>query len=308
MALSVEWDKTPLVESDDRERDLAMWQAVMGTEYGGTPGTAGADALEARIKAVRTYTAAWKTGGPGGAGEAPYLVRSWDRRGASTAPFLHGFDVTRMYATAAGTAEASPWALRRTGRIEFDKSLAGWWRVELCSWPHGKLLPDPAGYPARRSGALDTARWVTTPTLKLLDELTAEGVYGGFNVLDSWTGKGRRLFEAWNRAAEELHRTGSPALAATAKEASRQTIGLLNSSTYSTLRPDWHYAVIAQARCNLFRKMWRAWCTAAVGPLAVDTDCVWYAGITADPESARPDNFRLGNTPGCFKVKGTVAK
>lgn len=303
----VDPDRFPFItlDPDAMRADLSRWRVVMGTEWFGTPGTAGADALEARVKASRTWRADWTSGsGPfDRAAEAAYRPTHWNRFGED-GTYRHGYDVTRMYSTAAGTTEVSPGGLRRGPRT-FDKSLSGWWRVELSPWPWADL-PDPAGYSTRREHD-GTARWLTTPTVKLLDDLTDSGHYGGFSVLDSYVGKGRPIFREWNRDLEQLYRDGTPEMRAAVKAAGRETIGLLNSPTYSTRRPDWHYAVIAQARANLFRKIRKAWEDGAA-PLAVDTDCVWYGSDDPDPVTARPAAFALGDGPGQLKHKGTVAQ
>jgi hypothetical protein len=249
VAPDVDVDEFPFIEMSDGALSAALrqWLAVMGTPWFGTPGTAGADALEARIKARRTWRAAWTlSSGPfDRASEAAYRPAHWNRLGED-GTLRHGYDLTRMYSTAAGVTEVCPGALHR-GPREFDKSLAGWWRLEMSPWAWPNHLPDPAGYLNRRQHE-GTARWVTTPTAKLLDDLTSQGMYGGFSVLDSYVGKGRPIFREWNQALEQLYREGGPEMRTAVKAAGRQTIGLLNSETYSTRRPDWHFSVIAQAR------------------------------------------------------------
>lgn len=302
-------DRFPFAEMADDALSAALseWWAVMGTPWFGTPGTAGMNALETRIKAVRTWHADWKLqGGPfDRATESPYRPQQFDRRPDSHALWLHGYDVTRMYSTAAGVTDASPGRLHR-GPREFDKSLAGWWKVDISPWCWDEL-PDPAGYPGRhhRPGA---DRWVTTPTLRLLADLHDQGAHGGFTITESWVGKGRPIFKEWNQALEKLYREGGREMRAAAKAAGRESIGLLNSETYSTYRPDWHFAVIAQARSNLWRKLWRIYGQESRVPLAVDVDCVWYSGITPDPMDSLPLSFTVGDNPGNVKHKGTVSR
>jgi len=301
-------DRFPLITLDDMALRSALlaWRATMGTPWFGTPGTAGAQALEGRIKACRTWHAAWKTDGPPRAAEAALRPSQWDQRADSTAPHLHGYDVTRMYAVASGTTEVCPHALRQTGPQQFDRSLAGWWLVDLSMWCWPEI-PDPAGY-ANRHHRPGDPRWLTTPTVRLIQQLHEEGAHGGFTVLDSWTGKGRPIFRDWAAGLERLYRDGGPEMRATVKAAGRETIGLLNSPTYTTYRPDWHYAVIAQARSNLWRKLWRQYGIDGRTPSAVDTDCVWYGSRLADPIAACPSIFVLGDAPGQVKHKGTVVR
>ncbi len=307
VALDVDADRFPFVTLDDVALRVALthWEQVTGTEWWGTPGTAGVNALEARIKAVRTWHAAWKPEHPVDDGaESAYRPAQWDRRADAKLPFLHGYDVTRMYATAAGVTEVSPGALRR-GPSEFDKALAGWWLVDVAPWCWDEI-PDPAGY-ARRSHRPGAARWLTTPTVKLLADLHDQGAHGGFTVLRSWVGKGRPLFREWNQGLERLYREGGPEMRDAVKAAGRETLGLLNSATHTTYRPDWHHAVIGQARSNLWRKVWKVYGLDVRTPLAIDTDCVWYGSEDADPVTAMPSVFVLGDGPGQLKHKGTVA-
>lgn len=302
----VDPDRFPLSTLSDTALSaaLARWERVMGTPWWGTPGTAGMNALEAGLKAVRTWRAEWKPVHPIDDGaEAAYRPAQWDRRPDTKSPFLHGYDVTRMYSTAAGVTEVPPGALRR-GPAEFDKALSGWWLVDVAPWCWDEL-PDPAGY-ARRSHRPGTARWLTTPTVRLLADLHDQGAHGGFTVERSWVGKGRPIFREWNQGLELLWREGGAEMRTAAKAAGRETIGLLNSETHSTYRPDWHYAVIAQARANLWRKVWKIYGQDQRVPLTIDTDCVWYGSESPDPTVMPPSAFRFGDTPGALKPKRSV--
>ena len=303
-------ERFPMIDLDADAMSAALrhWESVMGTPWVFTPGVAGADALEARIKAAKTYRAAWKVrpGQPySRATEAPYRAAMFDRRLDSKAPWLHAYDLTRARPTAAGVTLVSPWALR-PGPKAFDKSEAGWWYVEVSPWCWPDF-PDPAGY--NRRWQPGEPRWLSTPTLALLRQLEEQGVHGGFSVLESYTGKGLPLFREWAAGLERLLREAeTPELRDAVKAAGRETLGLLNSSSYQIYRPDWHHQVIAQERANLFRKMWKVYGEEARLPLAIETDCVWYGGITPDAEMSCPLCFTLSDKPGGFKVKGTVAR
>lgn len=301
-------ERFPLITLDGQGLMAALyhWERVMGTPWALTPGVAGADALEAIVKGVRTYRAAWKQA-PGQpysrASEAPYRAGMFDVRDDCTAPYLHAYDLTRARPTAAGVTMVSPWALR-PGPKEFDKGEAGWWLVDVAPWCWPDF-PDPAGYNRRwEPGA---SRWLSTPTLTLLRQLEEQGVHGGFTVERSYTGQGRPLFREWNARLETLIRgADTDELRACAKAAGRETLGLLNSSTYQIYRPDWHFQIIAQERTNLFRKMWKVYGEEARTPLAIETDCVWYGSHDPDGVIDAPLCFTLGDRPGGFKVQKTV--
>jgi hypothetical protein len=85
----------------------------------------------------------------------------------------------------------------------------------------------------------------------------------------------------------------------------------MNRPGNSVYRPDWHHAVIAQARSNLWRKLWKVGTTADRWPIEIMVDNAWYESDDPDPERARPVGLppcnRLGQTDalGTFKVKGT---
>jgi hypothetical protein len=229
--------------------------------------------------------------------------------------YATGWDTSRMYLAAAQSCEAlSPWSLKHTGRIPFDGKRAGWWKVELGPWNDDRI-PAPAG-PGE-----DAVRWVTTPTLALLTELESRGelAYQTFEVIDSWTAPGRRILRPWAETLERAYQDaralaeiqGDPfgkdqdadAVRAAVKGAYREALGLMNRPGSAVYRPDWHYAVIAQARSNLWRRMWAVGQAEGVWPLEVKTDCVWYPG---DKPAGIPvrNGKGLSDALGTFKAAG----
>ena len=75
-------------------------------------------------------------------------------------------------------------------------------------------------------------------------------------------------------------------------------------------RPDWHYAILAQARANLWRKMRRIGEQEKRWPLFIDVDNVWYSAVSDDPRAECPKGITLigENEPrglGKFTSKGT---
>ncbi len=216
----------------------------------------------------------------------------------------------------------APWQLQPTGPIPFDRKLSGWWLIDVPPWNDARM-PDPAGRGPLR-------RWVTTPTAVLLQELADQGLSGGFDVLDSYTGRGRRLFRGFAEMIESGYQatklTDPPVASALKMAGAREVIGLMNTGAakFSTHRPDWHGAVIGLARANLWRKLHRVglqegrwpyapplveWDTGRNGQprrlATVDTDNVWYGSDNADPIAAAPRSFVLGDRLGQFKHKGS---
>lgn len=280
---------------------LRVWQRMTGYAWYLTPATAGSDVLEGMLKQIRPRGATFKPreSGPTGddATERPYRVRDWRR--TEDAPYAFGYDATRCYPAAAGTVECCPWSLKHTGKRGFDPKLAGWWRIQVPAW-NDERLPDPAGYGP-------PVRWVTTPTAKLLWQLAGQGLSGGFTVLDSWTGPGKRIFRTWAELMEQGYQcateAGSVLLRAAFKEAARESLGKFNSATYTTYRPDWHYSIVAQARTNLWRKIRLVADAEGRWPLSVATDNVRYSSQVPDPVASCPGKLVLGDRLGCFKVK-----
>jgi hypothetical protein len=273
-----------------------------------------------------------KDHGPGeSAAEIEYKPNYWKREPEKA--YQHGYDCSRMYLAAAGACEAlAPFSLKSTGPREFNPRVAGWWELELSPWQHSQI-PNPIG-----SGRSDSIRWVTTPTAALLAELTAAGEYGGFTVKSSWTANGKRLLRGWSKKIEdtyqgavkltgvqadeypgavavagELAEDGGPTSRAqdaarvriAAKDAYREGCGAMGSPTNWVYRPDWHHSIIAQARVNLWRKMWRVGQQENRWPLRIDTDNVWYDSDSPDPVASKPESFAIGDKLGQFKPKGS---
>lgn len=324
--------RCPLFNPDaviDRPYAMSLWQELTGVAWRGTPGTAGmvlmrATAPEYPAKGGKAVGPTWKSdAGPEGAAEKPWEHSGRFRRD-NPLPYAHSYDGTRMYLAAAGTCESlAPWTLRHHGKQPFNRKYAGWWKVELAPWNDDRL-PDPAG-PGK-----DRIRWVTTPTAALLSELTDQGVYGGIQVIDSWTNVGKRPLRTWAETIERTYQTaatqarmtdadGTPSSHAqdaervrlAAKEVYRESWGLLNTATNSVHRPDWHYTILAYARATLWRKLWKVGTVEGRWPVEINVDNVWYGSDLDDPRDAMPVGLSLVNaegipdTLGTFKIKGT---
>lgn len=333
-------DRCPLISPwpPDSVHALAMWQRLTGKAWRGTPGVAGMTLLRelaptTMVRGRPTKPAWQQAAGPAGAHELAWEVSYWSR--PAQHPFAHGFDATRMYLAAAGACEVlAAWPLKNEGkRFDPRKSLAGWWRVRLGEWTDPRL-PSPAGH------GDPGERWVTTPTLVLLHEL-AEAArldpsrpWLDFEVTDSWTGAGRRLLRRWADTLEGTYqaatdamnaRDGAGAPSAHAQDAGRvrdavkvvyrETIGLLKpvdpKPGKGVYWPYNHYAIIAQARANLWRKIWQIGTRDDRWPIAIDVDNVWYDSPAEDPERGKPPSLPLVDSQGrpdrlgTFKPKGT---
>jgi hypothetical protein len=320
-------DRSPLIHvaaSLDSVYRLSMWHRLTGTAWSGTPGVAGLKVF--RSHAPTYPMAGGKKGKPtfrhpddqpwiGEAYELDFDIDDWAR--PLTLPYAHGWDASRMYLAAANSCESlAVWSLKHTGRKPFDPTRAGWWKVELGPWNDDRI-PAPAG-PGGPG-----PRWVTTPTLALLADLEHKGELAqqSFEVLDSWTAPGKRILRPWAETLEQTYQTargmaeakGDPfgkdqdaeAVQRAVKGAYREAIGLLNRPGSAVYRPDWHYAVIAQARSNLWRRMWATGQAENRWPIEVKTDCVWYASESQEPAADKPAGIPVRNPRGLTDALGT---
>jgi hypothetical protein len=274
------------------------------------------------VKGTPRRPALKATDGPEDGYELDWTDDDWSR--PLEQPYAHGYDATRMYLAAAQACEVlAPWKLVHTGKRVFDPKRAGWWKVELGPWNDDRI-PAPAG-PG------ESVRWVTTPTLVLLQELQeAGGAFQSFEVIDSWTQVGKRLLRSWAETIESAYHAGKDLriphvstaddwtdgllISSAAKAAYRETIGLLKPNagpdSSPTYRPDWHYSLIAQSRSTLWRKVWAIGLAEDRWPLTIHVDHVWYGSDDADPEDSKPAGIALVNakghpdTLGTFKMKG----
>jgi len=320
------WSTQPL----DLVARLRLWHELTGYAWRLSPAASGLAVMtgldRARVdrvvarqrpasqedKARRRVETTWKAAGldaPDGAYEDDFRRRYWARTppAEELQPFAHCFDGIRAYMAAALLCEVSPWPLKHTGRIRFNRRLAGWWLVELAPW-NDPRMPDPAGYVDLVDGSdrRRLVRWITTPTLILLEELTAEGVYGGVRIIDSYTGPARdyplreyaqRMDDAYQfsvrvdgkRRAVDYPLVGADDVAAiesAVKMVGHKTYGALDSATNWAYRPHWWYSILALSRANLWRKLWAVGKNTGQWPLWVEVDAVWYGSTCEDPQEA----------------------
>lgn len=299
---------------------LELWHRLIGAPYYGTPGWAGTEALRQLADAGRgkrpTFKPAADLVGPADAYELPFLADHF--KGPLPRGMRHAgaFDMRMAYLSSALVVRLAVWSLKPTGKVDaYDPDRAGWWLVRLSPW-QDKRIPDPAGY-----GDGDT-RWVTGPTLSLIDPLVAEGIHGGYEILDSWTApiiqasNGRPL-KAWAERIRDglyadLPGPAGAAVKVALKQSYSKTVGSLNNLSAPIYRPDWHFAVIAQSRANLWRRMWGIGRNLDRWPLWIETDNVWYplAGPDAHAEcptytgaNGRPAGMVEGNRLGNCQIK-----
>lgn len=295
----------PLYTGDAGETgsNLAAWHTTMGSAFSYTSGVAGLTVFEDMRKATKiggkyARRPAWKPeyAGMPWSDSSEWIYGKNSFVGTTKGKYLHGYDSNRHYLAAAGNAVVCANVLDHTGVIKFDKKLAGWWLVDVPPW-NVNYLPHPAGQSGKQ--------WLTTPTVELLYQMAeTHQMMAPFDIEDSFTGTGTRLLAGWAKKMEQAYQTNphNEALRTTLKDSMRSTLGLLNSPTSATYRPDWWQTVVGVARCNLFRKVYRAWQDGRL-PYAIETDCVYYHSNNPDAIQAAPLAFVMGTGLGQFKVK-----
>lgn len=270
---------------------LGLWSELTGSAYLWSPGVAALRVLQDMTRAGRLKPT-WKTDNPIGPGAAeerwsPWIGPAWSNThtgpmgpdwSAGHAGQVWVFDKRRAGLAAAASTEVCIGRLRHSGRSTFDRRLAGWWLIEVPAW-NDPRLPHPCG------PGVDPIRWVTTPTLALLDDLAQAGRMGIARVVDSWTGPGRRLFRYWAQRMEQAYQfasvlespIGEAVADAVKRGAAREAHGMMASGRGSVQRDDWHHAITATKRANIFRVIdAQLFNNADAVPLMVDDDAITY--------------------------------
>ncbi len=231
-------------------------------------------------------------------------------------PFQHGYDATRQYLAAASNTLVTVGELRRTGPRDFNRAIAGYWKIVAPAW-NLPGLPNPSGYEA---GA---ECWVTSPTLELLEDLDRMGYLAFPEILETWTSQEnvRQFFRPW---AERITASYTASLKDTTLDGEFVTdaikgmykvgIGLMHATEDRTVcRPDWHHSIIAKARANMFRKIFAVREHMGILPVEISYDKVWYECEHGDPDAWHPlrkdrkneisPAFPVGDNLGSFTVE-----
>ncbi len=301
---------------------LRAWHDVTGHAYRGVPAIAGTailrDLLTDRKRTPNPsfFLAPWDEGWRDC--ERAYSRRMFGRRleaQPGSGVWEHEYDIKDSYPSAMSSALVARQGLKHRPDIRrFDPTLSGFWQVDVEAWPADHPMPDPSGYRKPDGRDQHETRWLTSPTLMLLEELHAAGVHGGYSIRDAWVEKGFQEFKSMRlttRAAVITAREHSAkdwfadpgqadALVATLKECTHEALGLTARKGGRLYRPDWQQAVIATARCNLWRKCWTVYKPvsgpnndgnpgrAFSVPHGINTDAVYYLSADSDPYRAAP--------------------
>lgn len=252
------------------------------------------------------------------------LPDNWHSAAEHGKRYLHQYDVVTQHLSAAGVVTLATGALHWTGKpgSAVKQNKPGYYLVTIpAMWNYAGCLPHPAG----RYTPGDRV-WITHPTLDLLVYCAEElEIMDAPEVHESWTADGTRVLRTWASTlasavkvahARMLSTPEDQVLFDTVKNVYKMARGMLEVPQSRVYRPDWAHAIIAQARTNLWRKIWAEGAggrgdTRASGrwPVAVVADAVWYASDDPNPRApgSWPATFRMGDgtTGGTFVDKGT---
>lgn len=323
----IEPNRCPLLADtpDQTVTRFGRWFDLTGTIYRGTPGIAAVAMIRDHyepVNAVPDKSRKVPTWLPGeatmlrrqtGNAEDDYRAGIWQRSGPEQ--YEHGYDLRTMYLTAAGIADLPWWSLRKQGDPTPNPKHAGYHLIRPEPWTLNHLLPSPVGRDRGIPSQDAAGRWVTTPTLRLLDELREQGIFGGYELIETWSADAGRVLRPWSERIRDAiawvdPEAGAPPeradrhLTAALKDGYREAIGLLGREGGRVFRPEWRHIIIATARANLWRRLWRTGRETDRWPLRIDVDCAWYG--SNDPDPARDAPLPLGITPGRFRCKSTI--
>lgn len=245
--------------------------------------------------------------------------------------WVHRYDVNSQYLAATSRLELGLDVAPEHhigDSITADLKRPGYWRVLVDDDSFDPLLPNPLNrHEARREyrGPSTQGRWVTTPTLRLL----LSDLHVDAEIVEAWTwAEHTAVLDPWYARLRDAIYTARDAVDAgtaeadvvlrTIKNAYRHGIGRLakidqegtrpGQSLNVLWRPDWRHPITAEAARRLYRRAAAVAAAEQRWPLAIATDCLWYASDDPDPRTAAPAGLPLHPRQiGKFKPAGTAA-
>lgn len=176
-------------------------------------------------------------------------TREWERhdlaKRAATDTLLR-MDMNAAFIGAAASALFAHGELTHTGPLEFDHQRPGYWRIETQTHWSRRDMPHPLG-----TGRISAVMWLPTPSVTLLRDLTEQGQWAGFDVLETWTTDERCRLTTWvdhvKRIRSEAITSGDAAREKAVKLAYAQAFQLMvKGKKCLAYRPDWQATVRAQ--------------------------------------------------------------
>jgi hypothetical protein len=308
------WDRSSPWHGVDDEIELwdqlARFEAATGGTMWTRSGAVTSDVLLRRSHQAKGARRIARTVEPPPAvGDRPAGAESdlvWSRKPTDheqSLEFCHHFDVNGAYLAATaglvlpqGQAEHVNGDRARTYTTGVHSP--GWWlvQVEADTFMFVGMPPQiTVGEP----------RWVTTPTLNLLCETLEEVL-----ISEAWIWPDTcRALDPWQRKlrdARALTERDSPAGRAV-RQVYQAGIGRLGSALRTRQddplhQPTWRQMIIAEARCRLWRKLWKA----TRSPVAVEVDAAWWFSSHDWSTTAEQLGLNVGAGLGQWKHVGTL--
>lgn len=284
---------TPLIDTNPMLTALNFhqWTQATGHQWIGTPGMTGCSLLRDGYP-ENAYTPMWAPKGDWKYGdiEAPYTPAQWGRE--PDGELEYGYDANKSYLGTLKTIDLPADALKPERRTTFDPNMGGIWRVELEPWHKEGMLPDPAGYAPTLP---DGSRWLSTPTLRLIDDLFSAGEHGGYAVREARIAPTRRITRQWGELIHQAVKSDEKAMARAAQRVYNETYGMWRRSGGRIARADWHYSTIGLDRSNRWRKM-AQFARHGRLPTRIETDALFYCSSADTWEAAAPEGMKLDRT------------
>lgn len=290
-----------LAELAEMVGHLSRFHEVTGMAFHGTPGVTGIGGLR-DVYAPRTKAQPrWVPESTPATALTCEPDIMWTNPTKSDGRYIHAYDANLAYLAGFSAAEVSLNPLKPLDFPKWDPSMAGYWEILVPHWSHPQIPPPWI------TGERGSTKWVTTPTLRLIEELAADGWCEFPEILRAHVGEGRRIMRRWaetlrDAAADTAVHEGDAPVRAAIKATIQQTSGMLARPGGRIYRPDWRNAVIASYRSVLWRKAWNVGQSEGRWPESIRVDSLRYTSDEVDPVRACP-GIALGQGLGKFKVE-----
>ena len=213
------------------------------------------------------------------------------------------YDVNAQYLAALKNVKVGWGALEQQGiATVFDPKQPGFWEIDVASIPRelydGQTRPPlfPASY--IHKGAV----WLSTDVVKAVGEYIGPG---SIDVMDAYVSDNpapitRKYAERLTAArAGDLGPLGPASFAI--KRSYAELIGMMAREGGSIDRRDWAAGGIDLARCNLLRRLQRAYGLPGVRLLATQTDAAYFLCHGTEWRDKLPMAIGVGSGPGTFR-------
>lgn len=303
---------------------LAWYQRHLGAAYKMTAGVSGVAAMRELYKHGKAEQPFWGVRGRRpiadprrASGDITWASPHQAAIFAADGNFVHGFDLNRARLAAANVATL-PWSqlVHHPQGEMFDSKRAGYWLVHTADLPaRGRELPPVYQYHRALPGDL---QWLTSPVMEWYQH---RGQLP--EAIESYTAPGKRWLYAWSNSIEGARLcaagqgcnrgcppwAGDALLVDTVKRTYKEGVGMIDREGGSVFLPQVAATIYDRQRVTVLTHIERIQGATGKVPLAVATDCVWYAADTDDStQVAQELGITIGNGLGQWKVYGSITR